>query len=49
MAVEQSAARGLGGGDARRVLAAPLQPLTWKATVYLLLSAAGRSCSSTSH
>jgi signal transduction histidine kinase len=40
MAVEQSAARGLGGGGAWRVLAAPLQPLTWKATVYLLLSMA---------
>jgi tryptophan-rich sensory protein len=39
MAVEQTAAETPGGGGGVwRMLAAPLQPRTWTATVYLLLA-----------
>jgi hypothetical protein len=37
MAVEHAAGRP-GGGGLRRVLAAPLEPRTWAAAVYLLLA-----------
>ena len=38
MTVEQAAVGMPDGGGARRVLAAPLQPRTWAATIYLLLA-----------
>jgi hypothetical protein len=38
MTVEQAAGTPDGGGGVWQVLAAPLQPRTWTATVYLLLA-----------
>jgi hypothetical protein len=38
MTVEQAAGTPDGGGEVWRVLATPLQPRTWTATVYLLLA-----------